>query len=110
MIKAWKLEVKEVDTINGVEDFVKIDKRQEWLVKAAAGKGARPGALSRTKLFDEMREKLVKEAKGASAAPAVAASADDPMEALATLEPQEEPPKRRKVYVSKRRQNLITEI
>ena len=110
MNKAWKLEVKEVDTINGVEDFVKIDKRQEWLVKAAAGKGARPGALSRTKLFDEMREKLVKEAKCASAAPAVAASAEDPMEALATLEPQEEPPKRRKVYVSKRRQNLITEI
>ena len=51
---------------------------------------------------------LVKEAKCASAAPAVAASAHDPMEALATLEPQEETPKRRKVYVSKRRQNLIT--
>ena len=109
-IKASKLEVKEVDTINGVADFVKVDKRQEWLVKAAAGKGARPGALSRTKLLDEMKEKLVKEAKFASAAPAVAASAEDPMEALATLEPQEEPPKRRKVYVSKRRQNLITEI
>ena len=108
--KACKLEVREVDTRHGVADFVKIDKRQEWLVKAAAGKGARPGALSRTKLLDEMKEKLVKEAKFASAAPAVAASAEDPMEALATLEPQKEPPKRRKVYVSKRRQNLITEI
>ena len=108
--KAWKLEVKEVETFNGVEDFVKIDKRQEWLVKAAAGKSARPGALSRTKLFDEMKRMLAEAAKCASPAPAVAASAEDPMEALATLEPPEVTPKRRKVYVSKRRVNLVTEI
>ena len=45
MNKAWKLEVKEVHTSNGVEDFVKIDKRQEWLVKSSGWQGRPPWGL-----------------------------------------------------------------
>jgi len=115
LAKAYHLDEKEVETPHGVRSFVKVDKRQEWLVKAAAGKGARPGALTMTKLLEAMRE-ILKEMAGEgnsepapedAAGPAVA---EDPMEALAALQEKVEAPKKRKGYVSKRRQNQITEI
>ena len=61
---ACKIEVKEVDTQQGVEMFAKIHKRQEWLMHAAAGRGARKGSLSRTRLLETMKESLIQTATG----------------------------------------------
>ena len=41
--KSYRLETKAIETHKGVESCAKIDKRQEWLVKAAAGKNAQQG-------------------------------------------------------------------
>ena len=55
----WKRIIpKDIETENGVVVFVRIDKGQDWLLKAAVGKGARSGALMRTKMFDAMKQKL----------------------------------------------------
>ena len=102
----FRLETKEVANDDGVESFVKIDKRQEWLLKAVAGKGARLGALARTKIFDSMKTKLLA-AVAAQADSQGSADADaDPMAALAPLVST---PKKRK-YESKRGKDNITAI
>ena len=61
---ACKIEVKEVDTQQGVDMFAKIDKKQERLMHAAAGRGAREGSLSRTKLIETIRDTLIRTAGG----------------------------------------------
>ena len=91
---------KEVATDNGVETFVNISKQDEWLFKAVAGKGARPGTIGRTKMFDELKAKLLaavaavggksSDSQGSSGAPA------DPMAALADISPS---PKKRHIYI-----------
>lgn len=105
--KAYRLETKGVATPNGVADFVKIDKRQEWLFKATAGKNARPGALSRTTLFEQLKKNLVAAVAAESASDSQGSAPDDPMAALAALA---ETPKKRKLYESKRGKDNITEI
>ena len=52
--KAHKLETKDVDDPNGLQTFVQIVKTDEWLVKAAAGKSARPGCLQSTPLVERL--------------------------------------------------------
>ena len=115
MKSAYRPGVKEADTQNGVEVFAHIDKKQERLLKAAAGKGARAGALSRTRLIETMKESLIQTATGGDSEPALEDAANpavaaDPMEALAALQDEAGAPKRRKAYVSKRRKDQITEI
>jgi hypothetical protein len=107
--KAYKLDTKEIATDDGVEVFVKIDKRQEWLLKAAAGKGARPGALGRTKIFNALKTKLVAAvaASGQASDSQGSAPDGDPMAALAAIAPA---PKKRKAYESKRGKDNITAI
>ena len=115
MNKACNIEVKEVDTQQGVEMFAKIDKRQEWLMHAAAGRGARKGSLSRTKLIETIRDTLIRISTGGDSNPSLddaanLAVAADPMGALAAMQEEPDAHKRRKVYVSKRRKDHITEI
>ena len=52
--KAHKLDTKDVDEPHGQQTFVEIDKSADWLVKAAAGKSARPGCLGRTSLVEKL--------------------------------------------------------
>ena len=77
---------------------MKIDKKQEWLLKAVAGKGARPGALARTKIFDAMKKKLIAAVGAQDDSQGTADADSDPMAALAPLVTT---PKKRK-YESKR--------
>ena len=38
--KSHRLDTRDVATQNGVDAFVRIDKRQDWLLKASVGKNA----------------------------------------------------------------------
>ncbi len=117
--KTYRLETKEIATESGVEAFVKIDKRQEWLLKAACGRTARHGALKRTKIFDELKKKLVAAVAAKSGEIPMDVSSDsqgspgkaqaDPMAALAEIAPG---PKKQKLwqYASKRGKDNITGV
>ena len=89
--KTHRLETKDVTTPHGELTFVKVDKRQDWLVKAAAGKAARPGCLSRTTVVDAVKKALVAAVAARSAdepSPSNAnanAQGQDPMDALDDL-------------------------
>ena len=71
---------------------MKIDKSADWLVKAAAGKSARPGCLCRTSLVEKLKRDLIAavagtENDGPSSSGHVAGPDEaDPMSALAALE------------------------
>ena len=104
--KSHRLETRDVATQNGVDAFVRIDKRQDWLLKSSVGKNARPGALTRTKLFDELKAKLLA-AVADSASDSQGSAPDAPMSALAAIAAA---PKMRKVYASKRGKDNITEV
>ena len=56
--KAHKLVTKGVDGPHGLQTFVEIDKGADWLVKAAAGKSARPACSGRTSLVERLRYNL----------------------------------------------------
>ena len=92
---ALPVESREVETPGGTLAFVKLEKRCEWLCKAVAGPKANiRDALKRSRLFDELRSKIVEEsARGdpAGVVPvAVAAEPEndenDPMNALVALD------------------------
>ena len=113
--KPVTLETKEIDTVDGVVHFVKVAKKDEWLLTAALGKGNNKGGLRRTELLDTIKDRVSEAAKSASSTEdsqdsAVAEPAsEDPMELLDDDSPA--PPKKlRKVYSSKRRKNHITHI
>ena len=57
--KAHKLDTKDVDQPHGLQTFVKIEKGADWLVKATAGKRARPGCLGRTSLVERLKRDLI---------------------------------------------------
>ena len=105
--KCFKLDCKEVATEHGVEVFVKICKKSDWLYKAIAGKDAQPLALSRTKLFGTLKEKLRAAVAGPSPDSQGSGPSDDPMAALVEIAPA---PKKRKYYSSKRGKDTITDI
>jgi hypothetical protein len=92
---ALPVESREVETPGGTLAFLKLEKRCEWLCKAVAGPKANiRDALKRSRLFDELRSKIVEEsARGdpAGVVPvAVAAEPEndenDPMNALVALD------------------------
>ena len=60
LTRAYTLETKEIETLAGTQTFVKIEKQAEWLYKAAAGKTATKQSLRRTKLLEDLKERLVK--------------------------------------------------
>ena len=53
--KAQRLDTNDVDSPHGQQTLMKIDKTSDWLVKAAAGKSARPGCLGRTFLLEILK-------------------------------------------------------
>ena len=57
--KTHRLDTKDVDSPHGQQAFVHIDKSSDWLVKAAAGKSARPGCLGRTSLVEKLNRDLI---------------------------------------------------
>lgn len=130
MTRAYTLETKEIETLDGTQTFVKIEKQAEWLYKATAGKTATKQSLRRTKLLDDLKERLVKTVVGCDkgcdqpavadevasqplVAPEAAAEAEvaDPMLQLAAVgDSVVTPKKKRKGYLSKRAKNNITEV
>ena len=99
------LVTQEVAADDGVVSFVKIDKCQEWLFKAAAGKGARPGALARVNILDVMKQKLI----SAVAAPADSqGSADADADPMAALAPLVSTPKKRTREPKRGKDNITT--
>ena len=77
-------------------DFVKMDKRMDWIIKAVAGKLANRTALVRTTLLDKLKDKICS-ALGRDADVAAAVAADDghdeAMDALGISEDEAEQPK-----------------
>ena len=57
--KAHTLDTKDVDSPHDQPAFVHIDKSSDWLVKAAAGKSARPGCLGRTSVAENVQRDLI---------------------------------------------------
>lgn len=118
MARAYTLETKEIEWLDSTQTFVKIEKQAEWLYKAAAGKTATKQSLKRTRILEELKERLVKTVGGCDTGcgePAVAdeaaeAAVVDPMSQLASLGDGFVTPKKRKGYLSKRAKNSITEI
>ena len=114
--KPVTLETKEVVTLAGVEHFVKVDKKAEWLLKAAVGKSNK-GGLKRTGLCESIKEKVTQSAKSASSSDDSQSSSvaepatEDPMDMLEDDFSAPAPAKKpRKVYTSLRRSNTITHI
>ena len=126
------LETKQVDTASGAVDFVKIEKNQEWLLKAVLGTGFNKGGLRRSTLLSSMKNKLEEKASGpqsranpeddtkmVSQAP-LEDSPNTPVGEHASSDPMNQlddigtacatPAKKRKVYTSKRGKNNITQI
>ena len=110
--KTWTLDTKDVITRDGRQiEFVKVDKRAEWLCKTTAGRNAQRGALGRCKIFDELKAKLI-DAVAALHSPSSedepSQSASDPMDALDSMEA---PVKKRRVpYQSKRMKDHVTGV
>jgi len=101
----------------GVQTFCRIHKNETRLLKCAAGLLAQRGALKRSKVLEELKEKLNKasslgdEAVAVAMDSAVAEKDDDPMDALDDLEePEKPPPAKRGKYSPKRTANRIFEI
>ena len=111
--KALFLETREFVTREGEFTFVKIDKGAEWLNRAACGKKAHKGSLSRSEVFDQLKTKLknkVKDVSIPSSEPAVAGSIeDDPMNALEEMgdDAFETPKKSRNTLRSEDRAGLL---
>ena len=57
--------------------FVKVDKSAQWLIKVAVGCTAQKGALKRSRVLEQLREKL-----SSTEASAARAAVDDPMDGL----------------------------
>ena len=95
-----------VATQDGVDVFVKVDKRQEWLLKASVGKNARPPALSTTTLFDDLKAKPIA-AVADSVSDSQGHAPDDPMSALVEIAAT---PNNRNVYAPNRGKDNITEV
>ena len=120
--KPLALDTKEVDTTDGTVAFVKLDKNADWLRKAVLGKTAPKGALRRSTLVDTLKQKLAEKVSDEQLQPgddvessprfAVAERAPaDPMDPLDDISSTNAlTPKKRKVYVSKRGKNNITDV
>ena len=106
-------------------DFVKIEKNQEWLLKAVMGKGTVKGGLRRSTLFSSLKQKLEEKVSGPQSrkkpeeshleylpnSPVGEHASSDPMNQLEDIGiASATPTKKRKVYISKRCKNNITEI
>ena len=97
--KAHRLDTQGVDSPHGQQAFVQIDKTSDWLVKAAAGKSARPGCLGRTSLVENLNHDLIIAVAGtandgpSSSGHAAGPDEADPMRALAALGETGPPPK-----------------
>ena len=73
--KPQSIETFEIDTPEGPQAFTKNTKQDTWLIKATAGVHAQRGILKRSKVFDIIKEKLIRADAGTSDRAAVAASA-----------------------------------
>ena len=104
--KAHKLGTKDVDSPHGQQTFVKIGKTSDWLVKAAAGKRARPGCLGRTSLVDKLKRDLIAAVAGtdkagpSSSGHATGPDNADPMRASVALDETGAQPKHTTLYHS----------
>ena len=73
--------------------FCRIVKSETWLLKCGAGAGAQKGILKRSKVIEQLKDKLADASQKMNQghAPAVA---DDPMSALDEVEEKESPSKK----------------
>ena len=77
--------------------FCRVAKSESWLLKCAAGAGAQNGILKRSKVIEQLNEKLAdasnNKAKGSAVAAHEPAVAEDPMAMLDEVEEKESPTK-----------------
>ena len=74
--------------------FCRIVKSETWLLKCGAGAGAQKGILKRSKVVEQLKDKLADASQTMTEGHA-AAVADDPMSALDEVEEKESPTKMR---------------
>ena len=78
--------------------FCRIVKSETWLLRCGAGAGAHRGILKRSKVIEQLKDKLADASQKMTQGPAVAAHApavaDDPMSALDEVEENESPAER----------------
>ena len=82
----------EVQVGGGTEVFIKVDKKQEWLLKAmTAGKGHKKSSLKRVTLLDQLRNALTQKVTAAEPEPVETDETDtvnDPINRLDPIGPQ----------------------
>jgi len=118
--KPHVLDTMDVQMASGIQTFVRIHKNEVWLLKCCAGATAQRGALKRSKIVEDLRQRLCEETPAvAEESVAVAAeesvavadpmdTLDDPMTALD--DNVEAPASKRCRYSPKRTANRIVEL
>ncbi len=123
---ALPVESRVVEAAGGTLAFLKLEKRSEWLCKAVAGPKANiRDTLKRSRLFEELRAKIVEQSAHVDQAAVQAAVAaepeveeNDPMNALVSLGDEPDGSQRtgrkrkdnRTVYAPKRRKSAIISV
>ena len=90
--KPHVLESMEIRTPDGISNFVRVGKHAAWMLKCGAGTAAQRGNLKRSKVIEQLKDKLVEASKGSAVADqGIAAIADDPMSMLDDVDSKESP-------------------
>ena len=114
--KPHVLDTMDVQLASGVKSFARIHKNEVWLLKCCAGVSAQRGALKRSKIVEDLRQRLCETTSAvAEGEVAVAAEGVDPMDGLcdpmhALDDPAQPPASKRCKYSPKRTANRIVEM
>ena len=113
--KPHVLQTMEITVSGGSKHFCRVVKSELWLLKCGVGVGAKNGAMKRSKVIDELKQKLHELSKGVYGAAAVADQhesqhEEDPMLALDDIGTLGEPSPKKGKYQPKRACNQIFEI
>ena len=66
--KPHVLESMEIRTPDGISNFVRVGKNEACMIKCGAGTAAQKGNLKRSKVIEQLKEKLVEASKGSAVA------------------------------------------
>ena len=111
--KACVLETVEIGTGGGPRHFCRVTKNDSWLLKCSAGREARKGVLKRSKVLENLKNKLGGKDSAvteSTSAPSDGAG-DDPMTILDDIaEGSGEPSPKKPKYIRKRMRNRVHKI
>ena len=114
--KPHVLQTMEITVSGGSKHFCRFVKSELWLLKCGVGVGAKNGAMKRSKVIDELKQKLYDLSKGIDGTAAVADKhesqheEEDSMLALDDIGTPGEPSPKKAKYQPKRACNQIFEI